>query len=95
MNRPELDFRKLTLLERLLRNGFAALLRLGLGLDHNYLLEVRGCKTDRVSSTPVNLQGVQREALPGCSSRSNEQLMNEAVQRVTDLLKFRDFRVCC
>ena len=48
MNRPELDFRKLTLVERLLKNGFAALLRLGLGLDHKLSLGGAGLQ-DRSS----------------------------------------------
>ena len=34
---------------------FGALVALGLGLPHNYLLEVRGRKTGRRHFTPVNL----------------------------------------
>ncbi len=33
---------------------FGVLVGLGLGLRHNYLLQVRGRKTGRIYSTPVN-----------------------------------------
>ena len=55
MNQREPDFRKPNLFERILNGAFGAFVGLGLGLRHNYLLEVRGRKTDRVYSTPVDL----------------------------------------
>jgi deazaflavin-dependent oxidoreductase (nitroreductase family) len=55
MNQPDPDFRKPNLFERILNGAFGTLVRFGLGLRHNYLLEVRGRKTDRVYSTPVDL----------------------------------------
>ncbi len=55
MNQPELGFRKPNLFERLLNKDFGTLVGIGLGLGHNYLLEVRGRKTDRIYSTPVDL----------------------------------------
>jgi deazaflavin-dependent oxidoreductase (nitroreductase family) len=55
MNQPDPDFRKPNLFERILNGIFGTLVRFGLGLRHNYLLEVRGRKTDRVYSTPVDL----------------------------------------
>jgi len=48
-------FRKPSLLERTLNKAFGALVGLGLGLRHNYLLQVRGRKTGRVYSTPIDL----------------------------------------
>jgi deazaflavin-dependent oxidoreductase (nitroreductase family) len=42
-------------LNPLLNKAFGALVGLGIGLRHNYLLEVRGRKTDRVYSTPIDL----------------------------------------
>ncbi len=44
-----------TAFERIANRTFGALVRLGLGLSHNYLLEVRGRKSGKVYSTPVNL----------------------------------------
>jgi deazaflavin-dependent oxidoreductase (nitroreductase family) len=41
--------------ERVFNRAFGALLRLGIGRGHNYLLQVRGRKTGRIYSTPVNL----------------------------------------
>lgn len=48
-------FRQPNLFDRTVNRTFGFLLKLGLGLPHNYLLEVRGRKTGRVYSTPVNL----------------------------------------
>jgi deazaflavin-dependent oxidoreductase (nitroreductase family) len=42
-------------LERVFSRGFALLVGLGLGLRHNYLLEVRGRRTGRIHATPVNV----------------------------------------
>lgn len=55
MKQPDQHFRKPNLFERLLNKAFGALLGLGIGLRHNYLVEVRGRKTDRLYSTPVDL----------------------------------------
>jgi deazaflavin-dependent oxidoreductase (nitroreductase family) len=41
--------------ERVFNRAFGLLVGLGLGLPHNYLLQVRGRKTGRVYSTPVNV----------------------------------------
>jgi deazaflavin-dependent oxidoreductase (nitroreductase family) len=44
-----------SLLDRIVNRAFGSLVKIGLGLSHNFLLEVRGRKTGRVYSTPVNL----------------------------------------
>jgi deazaflavin-dependent oxidoreductase (nitroreductase family) len=44
-----------TATERICNRGFGLLVRLGLGLRHNWLLQVRGRKTGRLHSTPVNV----------------------------------------
>ena len=41
--------------ERIFSRAFGLLVGLGLGLRHNYLLQVRGRTTGRVHSTPVNV----------------------------------------
>jgi deazaflavin-dependent oxidoreductase (nitroreductase family) len=48
-------FERPTLVERLFNGGIGALVRLGIGLPHMYLLEVRGRKSGRLHSTPVDL----------------------------------------
>ncbi len=49
------SFRKPNCTERVLNRLFGLLVGLGFGLSHNYLLQVRGRKTGRMYSTPVNL----------------------------------------
>ena len=48
-------FRAPTAVERIFNRVFGFVVGLGLGLRHNYLLEVRGRKTGRIFSTPINL----------------------------------------
>jgi deazaflavin-dependent oxidoreductase (nitroreductase family) len=49
------SFREPTRIEKVFNRAFGFLVGLGLGLKHNYLLEVRGRKSGRVYSTPINL----------------------------------------
>ena len=49
------DFLEPSSLERIFNRAFGLLVGLGLGLPHNYLLQVRGRRTGRVHSTPVNV----------------------------------------
>jgi deazaflavin-dependent oxidoreductase (nitroreductase family) len=49
------QFTKPAAIDRFFNRAFGLLIRLGVGLSHNYLLEVRGRKTGRTYSTPVNL----------------------------------------
>ncbi len=55
MNRDIEHFNQPNRLERALNKSFGFLVGLGLGLPHNYLLQVRGRKSGRVYSTPVNV----------------------------------------
>jgi deazaflavin-dependent oxidoreductase (nitroreductase family) len=48
-------FRKPETLERIFNKAFGVLVGLGLGLRHNYLVQVAGRKTGRLYSTPVDL----------------------------------------
>lgn len=48
-------FRKPSSVERFFNRAFGVLVGLGLGLRHNHLLQVRGRKSGRLYSTPVNL----------------------------------------
>src|SRR5690242_3669171 len=53
---PELPaFRKPSAGERLFNRAFGLFVGLGLGLSHNYLVEVRGRKSGKVYSTPIDL----------------------------------------
>ncbi len=48
-------FQQPSTLERAFNRLFGLLVGLGIGLSHNYLLKVRGRKSGRIYSTPVNL----------------------------------------
>jgi deazaflavin-dependent oxidoreductase (nitroreductase family) len=48
-------FQKPSPLERFFSRAFGVLVGLGLGLPHNHLLQVRGRKSGRIYSTPVDL----------------------------------------
>lgn len=48
-------FREPTAVERIFNRAFGFLVGLGLGFGHNYLLEVRGRKSGKLFSTPVDL----------------------------------------
>jgi len=49
------SFRRPSATERLFNRAFGFLVGLGLGLPHNYLVQVRGRKTGRLYSTPIDL----------------------------------------
>ena len=47
--------REPNILEKLLNKAFGVLVTLGLGLRHNYLVQVPGRRTGRLYSTPIDL----------------------------------------
>src|SRR5579863_10337294 len=49
------EFRAPTAIERAFNRVFGFLVGLGLGFSHNYLLQVRGRKSGKIYSTPINL----------------------------------------
>src|SRR6266851_3499378 len=55
MNSNSPTFRQPTALERAFNRTFGFLVGLGLGFSYNYLLEVRGRKSGKIYSTPINL----------------------------------------
>lgn len=55
MTSTESAFRKPTAMERAFNSAFGFLVGLGLGLKHNYLVQVRGRKTGKIYSTPIDL----------------------------------------
>ena len=55
MNSDTPSFRRPSATERLFNRAFGFLVGLGLVLPHNYLVQVRGRKTGRLYSTPIDL----------------------------------------
>ena len=51
------QFTRPSAIDRFINRVFGFLVKIGLGLPHNFLLEVRGRKSGRVYSTPVNVLG--------------------------------------
>jgi deazaflavin-dependent oxidoreductase (nitroreductase family) len=52
---PQPEFRKPSSIERLFNRAYGFLVGLGLGLPYNYLLQVRGRKSGKIYSTPIDL----------------------------------------
>src|SRR5579863_6992023 len=48
-------FREPTAVEKIFNRGFGFLVGIGLGFSYNYLLQVRGRKSGKIYSTPINL----------------------------------------
>src|SRR6266567_1249801 len=57
----EREFRTATPVERFFNRAFGFLVGLGLSPSYNFLLEVRGRKSGRIYSTPVNLHEMNGE----------------------------------
>jgi deazaflavin-dependent oxidoreductase (nitroreductase family) len=55
MTPPLPVFREPTAVEKIFNRAFGFLVGLGLGFSYNYLLEVRGRKSGKLYSTPINL----------------------------------------
>jgi deazaflavin-dependent oxidoreductase (nitroreductase family) len=55
MNSSLPEFRAPTLVERGFNRVFGFLVGIGLGFSHNYLLQVRGRKSGKLFSTPIDL----------------------------------------
>src|SRR5438552_17754893 len=55
MSLPETSFHAPSGLERVFNRIYGLLVGLGLGFSYNYLLEVRGRKSGRTYSTPIDL----------------------------------------
>lgn len=52
---PKEEFRDPTAIERAFNRTYGFLVGLGFGLSHSYLLQVRGRKSGKIFSTPVDL----------------------------------------
>ncbi|MBV8362842.1 MAG: nitroreductase family deazaflavin-dependent oxidoreductase [Deltaproteobacteria bacterium] len=81
-------FLRPTSLERGLNRAFGALIGLGFGLRHSYLLQVRGRKSGRMYSTPVNLLEIDKKLYLVCP-RGRAQWVRNAEASGRILLKKR------
>src|SRR5712692_7498033 len=55
MDQPSTPFIPPNAMDRFFNRAFGFLVKIGIGLSHNYLLEVPGRKSGRIYATPVNV----------------------------------------
>ncbi|HKV55192.1 MAG TPA: nitroreductase/quinone reductase family protein [Candidatus Binataceae bacterium] len=65
-----------TSIERMLNRAMGLLFSLGLGLRHNYLLQVRGRKSGRLYSTPVDLLEIDGKLYLVCPRGRSQWVRN-------------------
>jgi deazaflavin-dependent oxidoreductase (nitroreductase family) len=53
------SFRQPTAIERVFNKAFGFLIGMGLGFSYNYVLEVRGRKSGKIYSTPIDLLEIE------------------------------------
>lgn len=82
-------FRRPNALERVLNRLFGALIGLGFGLPHNYLLEVRGRKTGRLYSAPINLLELEGRRYLVCPRGRAQWVRNAEASGTVTLKKGR------
>jgi deazaflavin-dependent oxidoreductase (nitroreductase family) len=83
-NESRADFQRPNPVERIFNRVFGALVGLGFGLRHNYLLQVRGRKTGRIYSAPVDLLEMNGKLYLVCPRGRAQWVRNaEASGRVT------------
>jgi len=64
-------FREPSRAEKVFNRIFGFLVGIGLGFSYTYLLEVRGRKSGKLYSTPINLLERQGQAIPGGAARAH------------------------
>ena len=77
-------FQRPNAFERVFNRVFGAFVGLGLGLRHNYLLQVRGRKSGKVYSAPIDLLEIDNKKYLVCPRGRSQWVRNaEASGRVT------------
>jgi hypothetical protein len=89
--RANAEFVRPSALERSLNRAFGALVGLGFGFRHNYLLQVPGRQTRRIHSTPVNVLEIDHRLFLVCP-RGRAQWVRNAEPNGWILLKKRRTR---
>jgi deazaflavin-dependent oxidoreductase (nitroreductase family) len=89
-------FRRPSAIERAFNRVFGAMVAVGLGLPHNYLLEVRGRKSGKLYAAPIDLLEIEGKRYLVCPRGRSQWVRNaEASGRVALKKSFsrRDYRV--
>jgi len=83
-------FRRPSLIERAFNRLFGALVGLGLGLPHNYLLQVRGRKSGRLYSAPIDLLEMNGRRFLVCPRGRSQWVRNAEASGKVRLKKGRE-----
>jgi hypothetical protein len=86
MQQPSTQFMQPTVLDRIINRAFGFMVKLGFGLSHNFLLEVRG-KSGRIYSTPVNVLEYKGKKYLVAPRGDTQWVRNVAVTQKATLVK--------
>jgi deazaflavin-dependent oxidoreductase (nitroreductase family) len=84
---PRGEFMRPSTAERVFSRLFGALVRIGIGLPHNYLLQVRGRKSGRMYSTPVDVLEVDGRLYLVCGRGRAQWVRNAEASGTVTLVK--------
>jgi deazaflavin-dependent oxidoreductase (nitroreductase family) len=87
MQQQSTQFMQPTLLDRIINRIFGLMVKLGFGLSHNFLLEVRGRKSGRIYSTPVNVLDYQEKKYLVAPRGDTQWVRNVVVSLKATLVK--------
>ncbi|HEV8719202.1 MAG TPA: nitroreductase family deazaflavin-dependent oxidoreductase [Candidatus Binatia bacterium] len=87
MQQPSTQFMQPTVLDRIINRAFGFMVKLGFGLSHNFLLEVRGRKSGRIYSTPVNVLEYKGKKYLVAPRGDTQWVRNVAVTQKATLVK--------
>jgi len=74
-------------LDRIVNRVFAFLVKIGVGLAHNFLLEVQGRKSGRIYSTPVNVLTYKDKRYLVAPRGDTQWVRNVVVRKKATLVK--------
>jgi deazaflavin-dependent oxidoreductase (nitroreductase family) len=87
MQQPSTHFLQPNLIDRMINQAFGFFVKLGFGMSHNFLLEVRGRKSGRVYSTPVNVVEFKDKKYLVAPRGDTQWVRNVIISREATLVK--------
>jgi deazaflavin-dependent oxidoreductase (nitroreductase family) len=82
-----IEFIQPSLLDRIVNNVFGFLVKIGVGLAHNFLLEVQGRKSGRIYSTSVNVLTYKDKRYLVAPRGDTQWVRNVVVRKKATLVK--------
>jgi hypothetical protein len=87
MQKPSTHFLQPSLVDRIINRAFGFFVKLGFGLAHNFLIEVRGRTSERLYSTPVNVLNYEGKRYLVAPRGDTQWVRNVIVSREATLVK--------